>query len=89
MNAPFHYTNRITPGDRFHLEEATVGEAITDYEIVAAMKKYGGGFAVALAEAFRHADDGNQLIIKLAFPDYWDRYAVIAQETRGAVGNAN
>ena len=45
-----------------------------DYAIVDMMEKYGGSFVVALANAMRHADPMNFLKLKLAFPDYWQKY---------------
>jgi hypothetical protein len=45
-----------------------------ELQVVMAMKKYGGGFVTALAEALRHADHMNFPRLKAAFPDYWAQY---------------
>lgn len=42
--------------------------------------KIGGGFASALAVAFRRADPGNRRRLREAFPDLISRYAEMAKE---------
>jgi len=54
----------------------------TNWQIIAAMKKYGGGFAKALANAAACADETNLNRIKAAFPDFWlDYKKFVAQQT--------
>lgn len=43
------------------------------------MRKYGGGFVIALAQAAHIADDENLRRIKAAWPEYWKKYAELAQ----------
>lgn len=50
----------------------------TDYEVVAAMRRYGGSFARALADAFEHADPLHFQRLRSAFPDLWEEYARMA-----------
>ena len=57
---------------------------MTDHEIIEAMSMFGGGFAQALAYAFRCADTRNQERIKAAFPDLWKQYEELAQFQRVA-----
>jgi hypothetical protein len=47
---------------------------MNDAQILQAMRKYGGGFASALAMAGFVADDVNLARIKAAFPDLWEKY---------------
>jgi hypothetical protein len=47
--------------------------------IVEEMARSGGGFAKALAEAFRRADAVNHGRLKRAFPEVWDHYADAAR----------
>lgn len=48
-------------------------------EIVAeSMIQRGGGFVRALGKALQHADHHNAAQIKVAFPEYWDTYKVLA-----------
>lgn len=49
-----------------------------EFEIVQAMRKYGGGFVQSLSEAFSHADRGNFFKLKNAFPEYWEEYKEFA-----------
>ncbi len=46
-----------------------------DREVLNAMRKFGGSFAAALAEAAMRADDNNLQRIKDAFPEMWERYS--------------
>ncbi len=50
----------------------------TDGEIIAAMRRFGGGFASRLAEAAKHADYNNLQRLKSAFPEIWADYAKMA-----------
>ena len=54
-----------------------------DYEMIAAMRQYGGGFVRALATCFDRADAANAARLKAAFPEYCERYRAIAAEKRG------
>jgi hypothetical protein len=49
--------------------------SVTDYEIVQAMERFGGGFVRALALAFTAADPVNTAKLKAAFPEIWAEYA--------------
>ena len=53
-------------------------ETISDLEVIKAMRKYGGSFCAALAEAAFHADDINLRKIKEAWPEYWQEYTMFA-----------
>jgi hypothetical protein len=54
----------------------------TDNEILAAMRKYGGGFVIALTHAARCADDENLRRIKATWPEYWEQYSNFARMDR-------
>lgn len=54
---------------------------ITDYDVLAAMEKFGGGFASRLAVAGMHADAQNLARIKVAFADLWSSYRDMAAQT--------
>jgi hypothetical protein len=45
-----------------------------DLRVVEAMRRYGGSFVQALAEAASRADDNNLARLKQAFPEYWQKY---------------
>ena len=47
-------------------------------DVYKAMLKYGGGFVMALAEAFVHADENNLDRLKTAFPEIWRSYKSMA-----------
>lgn len=49
-----------------------------DLKTIDAMKRYGGSFVKALAEAALHADPDNLKRIKTAFPEYWERFTEMA-----------
>lgn len=53
-----------------------------DYWTVEAMRKYGGSFVQALAEAAQLADYVNLQKIKMAWPDYWDEYTRWGEKMR-------
>jgi hypothetical protein len=59
---------------------------IGDYEIMEAMRLYGGSFASALAMAAYHADADNLATIKAAFPDLWEEYRELALARQNAPG---
>jgi 2-oxo-4-hydroxy-4-carboxy--5-ureidoimidazoline (OHCU) decarboxylase len=46
------------------------------------MQRFGGGFVKALAEAFQRADTENRARIRTAFPEYWDKYALMVRVTQ-------
>lgn len=45
-----------------------------EFELVAAMREHGGGFAVAIAKAWIRADAGNQAKLRGAFHDLVETY---------------
>lgn len=45
-----------------------------DLKVIEAMRKHGGGFVKALAEAAFRADSENLAKIKDAWPEYWKQY---------------
>ena len=49
-----------------------------DMKVVDAMKKFGGGFVNALAEAAMRADSDNLRRIKAGWPEYWDAHKQLA-----------
>lgn len=49
-----------------------------DRIVVETMKRYGGSFVQALAEAWSRADSENVRRLKAAFPEYWKRYSEMA-----------
>lgn len=53
--------------------------AVTDYQIVQAMLKFGGSFARALGEAFTRADAVYFARLRGAFPDIWAEYEEYAR----------
>lgn len=53
-----------------------------DNDVVWAMETYGGSFVKALAAAARCADAINLEKLKLAFPEYWQRYAEMAENAK-------
>jgi hypothetical protein len=59
-------------------ETQPLNDMPTDYEITAAMIRYGGSFASRLGELYRAADARNQAKLKAAFPDVWKKYSEMA-----------
>lgn len=55
---------------------------ITDYDVITAMERYGGGFAGHLATACMYADEQNLARIKLAFTDLWQEYCELAEKIK-------
>jgi hypothetical protein len=55
-----------------------------EYEVLDAMQPHGGSFASSLAIAWKKADHDNFKRLRLAFPDYWERYEAIAQTKKPA-----
>lgn len=51
-----------------------------DFEVIDAMRRYGGSFVRALAETAACADCNNLRRLKEAFPDYWKHYAEVAEK---------
>lgn len=51
-----------------------MSEPVSDQQVIAAMRVYGGSFIKALAEAAAHADEVNLKRLRIAFPDYWVTY---------------
>lgn len=52
---------------------------MTDYEIVQAMKAFGGSFAQAIGAAWQCADTRNQARLKAAFQPEWEKYRELAE----------
>lgn len=52
---------------------------VEDVQVLHAMKRHGGGFVKALAEAGFQADSVNLQKIKTAWPDYWAEYEAFAR----------
>ena len=44
------------------------------------MEKYGGSFVKALAQCFWHADPINFVLLKNAFPRYWEEYRTFGKK---------
>lgn len=65
-----------------------MADDVTDFDITDAMISFGGGFAAALAGAFRRADEINQARIKMAFPELWEQYAETVRLHRQRQGQA-
>lgn len=57
---------------------------VTNKDVHDAMRKFGGSFIKALAEAFDCADPTNHFILKTAFRDYWRQYTRIAADIEKA-----
>lgn len=53
---------------------------MNDLEVIRAMRKYGGSFVSALADAAIVADGHNLRRIKEAFQDIWGRYTAFAED---------
>ena len=58
-----------------------VGKVRTERDslVLAAMIRYGGSFANAIAVAAMCADSGNLLRLKVAFKDLWEQYDEMAK----------
>jgi hypothetical protein len=53
------------------------------WDILEAMKKYGGSFIKHLAILYNHADDENRRKLEALFQEYFRQYDDIAMKTRG------
>lgn len=49
-----------------------------DWSVTEAMLQMGGSFVQGLAALYRKADHTNQVKLKAAFPDYWNKYTELA-----------
>jgi hypothetical protein len=49
-----------------------------DAEIIEAMIRLGGGFVSALGRAWQRADPQNAARLRVAFPEYWQKYRDLA-----------
>lgn len=58
----------------------TLEEQRQDWQVIQAMKWYGGCFVEALSNLWLLADSDNQRRIKEAWPEYWKQYAEMAEE---------
>lgn len=61
-----------------------MSDDLDDLKALEAMKRYGGGFASRLAEAWMHADMQNSAKLREAFGDLLDNYRVPYRVTPGA-----
>ncbi len=52
---------------------------VDDYDIVNAMRRYGGSFVSGLGKLWFSADADNKRRLKTAFPEYWEKYAKLAK----------
>lgn len=50
------------------------------FNVAVQMKTHGGSFVKALGEALLRGDVINRIKIKLAFPEYWNKYLQLAVE---------
>ena len=66
--------------DKDHFMNPHNAPVISDAKIISAMRKYGGHFAQALAEALTRADDENFRRIREAFPEMFEVYAKFAEK---------
>lgn len=57
---------------------------VDNYEIIEVMKRFGGSFVQALAEAWLKADPVNRQKIKDTWPEYWSRYTEMAEREKAA-----
>ena len=55
---------------------------MTDWDVVEAMRTYGGSFVQALAVCYQRADVENQHRLRDAFPEIWVEYQQLAEATR-------
>jgi hypothetical protein len=64
-------------------------QSVPDYLVIEAMRRYGGGFVHAFAEAYARADSDNQLLLQPVFAKYRATYAaaVVENEAMRARGN--
>jgi len=58
-----------------------------DYWIIEAMRKFGGGFVRALAEAASQADPENLSKIKSTWAKYWEDYEDRGRKLRDEYGD--
>lgn len=49
-------------------------DPLEKHAVITAMKKYGGSFVTALADALQRADEFNTQKIKDTWPEYWEKY---------------
>lgn len=52
---------------------------MSDTQIIDAMVESGGGFVSALGNAARRADAVNLAKIKATWPEYWEKYELVAR----------
>ena len=50
-----------------------------DHQTIKAMETYGGSFVKVLAVLAKLADSDNLKRLKVAFPEYWDKYGEMAK----------
>jgi len=66
-----------------NIENYMRSQADENHRAAKAMEKWGGGFASALAVAYFHADADNQARLLAAWPELFERYRRMAQDTTG------
>ncbi len=59
---------------------------VEDFDVIHAMRKFGGGFVSRLAEAAQRADLENLRRIKATWPEYWAQYEEMAASQIKRVG---
>jgi len=59
------------------MEEITKDESLA---VCRGMRKYGGHFVLALAEALVQADEDNTKRIKNTWPEYWAKYLDMGED---------
>ncbi len=69
-------TTRINPGMLPLSDPPTPDESIAVADM---MMRHGGGFVQALGLALLRSDADNQQRIKAAWPEYWRKYAEMAE----------
>jgi hypothetical protein len=62
----------------------TPEDAVTEAEILAAMRRYGDGFVRGIAQAATHAEPHDRASLQAAFPSVWEAYRVLARIKRQA-----
>ena len=62
-----------------HPEEVARNNAKADAAVLHTMKRHGGSFARALADAGLRADADNLARLKAAWPELWTKYLAVAE----------
>lgn len=51
----------------------------SEQKVISAMRRYGGSFVAALAEAYIVADGNNRRLIRETWADYWTQYVEMSE----------